>query len=172
VIRDELRAHDPALLEKPSVVAFNKTDLPAAAEAWPAFHGGRQREDTCAVAVSGVTGEGLDVLKAALAELLPPAAELEAPPEPAGVVVHRIDPAADGFIVEREDGAYRVRGRRIERLAAQTNFENEESAERFQRDLARLGIEGELRRAGVQPGDTVRIGRAELEWEPQPWDRK
>ena len=37
VIREELRAHDPALLEKPMLVAFNKVDLPAAAEAWPAF---------------------------------------------------------------------------------------------------------------------------------------
>jgi GTPase len=74
------------------------------------------------------------------------------------------------FVVEREDGAFRVRGRRIERIAAQTNFDNEESAERFQRDLARLGIEDELRRAGVRPGDTVRIGGTELEWEPQPWE--
>ncbi len=37
VIRDELGAHDPALLEKPMLVVFNKLDLPAAREAWPAF---------------------------------------------------------------------------------------------------------------------------------------
>ena len=71
----------------------------------------------------------------------------------------------DGFLVEPEDGAFRVRGRRIERLAAQTDFEIEESAERFQRDLARLGVDAELRRAGVVAGDTVRIGATELEWE-------
>jgi GTP-binding protein len=69
------------------------------------------------------------------------------------------------------DGAYRVRGRRIERLAAQTNFDVDESAERFQRDLARLGIDAELRRAGVAEGDLVRIGATELEWESQPWER-
>ena len=78
---------------------------------------------------------------------------------------------SDGFVVEpEEDGAFRVRGKRIERIAAQTNFDVEESAERFQRDLARLGIDDELRRAGVQPGDTVRIGSTELEWEAQPWE--
>ncbi|MGH2512037.1 MAG: Obg family GTPase CgtA [Candidatus Limnocylindrales bacterium] len=77
----------------------------------------------------------------------------------------------EGFAVEREDdGAFRVRGRRIERIAAQTDFENEESAERFQHDLGRLGIEAELRRRGVAAGDTVRIGRVELEWDRQPWD--
>src|SRR5215218_7478762 len=37
VIRDELAAHDPALLEKPMLVAFNKMDRPAAVEAWPGF---------------------------------------------------------------------------------------------------------------------------------------
>jgi len=77
----------------------------------------------------------------------------------------------DGFVVEREAGAFRVRGRRIERIAAQTDFTNEESADRFQRDLARLGIDAELRRAGVATGDTVLIGGVELEWDQEPWDR-
>ena len=170
VIRDELEAHDPRLLEKPTLVAFNKMDLPAAAEAWPSFRAARTRAGAPVVALSAASGEGIDRLRTALADLLPPASELAAEPEPAGVVVHRLDTMADTFVVEREDGAYRVRGRRIERLAAQTNFDNEESAERFQRDLARLGVEDELRRAGVRPGDTVRIGGTELEWEPQPWE--
>ena len=56
-------------------------------------------------------------------------------------------------------------------MAAQTDFENEESAERFQRELARLGIDTELRRGGISAGDTVRIGATELEWEAQPWER-
>ena len=77
----------------------------------------------------------------------------------------------DGFAVERdEDGAYRVRGQRIERIAHQTNFDVEESAERFQRDLNRLGIEAELRRQGIGAGDLVRIGGTELEWEYDPWE--
>jgi GTP-binding protein len=170
VIRDELRAHDPALLEKPIVVAFNKLDLPAAAAAWPAFRAAREAEGLAVVGLSAETGEGLDRLRAAISALLPDAAEVAAPPEPAGVVVHRIEAMGDWFVVERENGAFRIRGRRIERLAAQTNFDNEESAERFQRDLARLGIDEELRRAGVAAGDTVRIGATELEWEPQPWE--
>ena len=170
VIRDELRAHDPALLEKPIVVAFNKLDLPAAAAAWPAFRAARAAEELAVVGLSAASGEGLDGLRAAISGLLPDAAELAAPPEPAGVVVHRIEGMGDRFVVERENGAFRVRGKRIERLAAQTNFEIEESAERFQRDLARLGIDDELRRAGISAGDTVRIGAMELEWEPQPWE--
>jgi GTPase len=171
VIREELRAHDPALLEKPMLVAFNKVDLSAAQEAWPAFERARRAEGQEAIPIAGATGEGLDTFRARVADLLPSAEELEAPPEPSGVVVHRIEAMTDGFIVERDaDGAFRVRGKRIERIAAQTNFDVEESAERFQRDLAKLGIDTELRRAGVTTGDLVRIGGAELEWERQPWE--
>ncbi len=171
VIRDELRAHDPALLQKPILVVFNKLDRPVAVDAWPAFARARRAGGEDVVAISAVDGTGLEALRGRIAALLPDAAELGAPPEPAGVVVHRIDAIGDGFLVERDaDGSFRVRGKRIERIAAQTNFDVEESAERFQRDLARLGIDDELRRAGVVAGDTVRIGATELEWEAQPWE--
>ena len=172
VIRDELEAHDPKLLEKPILVVFNKFDLPAARETWPAFRKARDRAGQDAITVSAATGEGIPALRERLAAMLPSAEELGAPPEPAGVVVHRIEAMGDGFVVDREADAFRVRGKRIERIAAQTNFEVEESAERFQRDLARLGIDSELRRAGIVPGDLVRIGAAELEWEAQPWEER
>jgi GTP-binding protein len=170
VIRDELAAHDPALLEKPILAVFNKLDLDAARTAWPDFLSAREAAGQDVIGVSAATAEGIEELKARLAELLPSAEELRAPTEPAGVVVHRIEAMRDGFVVSREAEAFRVRGKRIERIAAQTNFEVEESAERFQRDLARLGIEAELRRAGIVPGDLVRIGGSELEWEAQPWE--
>jgi len=170
VIRGELRLHDPALLDKPLVVAFTKIDLLAARRAWPAFAAARCAEGLPAVAISAEQGEGLDTLRAVLADLLPDAEALAAPPEPAGVVVHRLDAAGDAFTVSREDDAFRVRGRRIERLAVQTDFANDESAARFQADLVRLGIDPALRRAGIQPGDPVRIGVVELEWGPEAWE--
>ena len=171
VIREELRAHDPALLDKPMLVAFDKVDLSAAQAAWPAFERARRAEGREVIAIAAATGDGLDGFRGRIADLLPSAEELEAPPEPSGVVVHRIEAMADGFLVERDrDGAFRVRGKRIERIANQTNFDVEESADRFQRDLSRLGVDAELRRAGVTAGDLVRIGGAELEWEPQPWE--
>jgi GTP-binding protein len=171
VIREELHAHDPALLQKPMLIAFNKMDLPAAREAWPAFERARRAEGLDVVALAASTGEGLDAFRARVADLLPSLEDLAEPPEPAGVVIHRIEAMVDGFVVERDpDGAYRVRGKRIERVAAQTNFDVEESAERFQRDLRRLGIDAELRRAGVLAGDLVRIGGTELEWEYDRWE--
>ena len=150
VIRTELAAHDPALLEKPLLVVFNKLDLAAAAEAWPAFRAARQRDGLAVVGIAAAEGRGIA--------------------EPAGVVVHRIEGRGEGFTIDLDaDGVIRVRGRRIERLAAQTNFEVDESAERFQRDLVRLGIDAELRRAGIGSGDAVRFGDVELEWEADAW---
>jgi GTPase len=170
VIRDELGAHDPALLTKPMLVAFNKMDRPLAAEAWPAFRDARVAQGVVAVAISAETGANLVELRERLSRLLPTAEELAEPPEPAGIVVHRLESAGNAFKVAREDGMLVVHGHKIERLAAQTNFDVEESAERFQGELIRLGIDHELRRQGVAPGDMVRIGGSELEWESDAWD--
>jgi GTP-binding protein len=165
VIRDELAARDPALLDKTTIVAANKLDLEPDREVLRAFNLARGREGLEVVQLSASEGIGLRELRSALARLLPADAELGIPAEAAGVVVHRYDPAEEGFVVRRdEDGTWAVAGRRVERLVAQTDFENEESAARFQRELARLGLVDELRRAGVEEGDIVRIGRTELEW--------
>ena len=166
VIRDELEAHDPALLRKPMLVVFNKMDLAEAREAWPAFREVLRGLDVPVLAISADSGEGLDDLRAAVGDLLPDVEGLSEPAESTGVVIHRIEATGDGFAIEREDLAFRVRGKRVERLVTQTNFENEESAERFQRELARNGVDAALRKAGIRPGDAVRIAAVELEWEP------
>ena len=145
----------------------NKIDLEAGLQNSKAFAKARKKEGNEFVAVSAAAGEGHDKLITGLARLLPDADTLSQPGEPAGVVIHRFESGPDVFTVRHEDDAYRVVGKRIERLAAQTNFDNEELAERFQRDLARLGVERELIKAGVEPGDTVKIGAVELEWEPE-----
>ena len=120
---------------------------------------------TCS-ALGGTKGEGVAELRSALAELLPDAETLAHPSEPAGVVVHRIEPLAlRGFEVSREGDGFRVRGKAIERLVHQTDFGRDESAERFQHELSRLGIETALRKAGCRSGDAVWIGEMRLDWE-------
>jgi GTP-binding protein len=169
VIREELRLHDPALLEKPLVVAFNKMDLAGARDAWPAFSSAR-RASAARASPSRPTPATASTLRGLLADLLPtPPAWLPSRSLPSSSIARC---RRDGFTLEREGDAFRVYGRRIERIAAQTNFDVEESAERFQRDLDRLGVDGALRRAGVQPGDTVRIGRVEFEWGADAWQEE
>ena len=172
IIRDELEARDPALLEKTTLVAANKMDLDPDMEMLRAFNEARLHEDLEVVQISAADKVGLTELRSALARLLPDAELLSGPGEAAGVVVHRYDPAQEGFIIAREsDGVWVVEGRRVERLVAQTDFENDKSASRFQRELVKLGLVEKLRVAGVTSGDMVRIGETELEWgaEPGAW---
>jgi GTP-binding protein len=167
VIRGELEEYEPQLVEKVTLVVANKMDLPDARENLTKFQKARARDGLKVVAISAEQRTGIDELIAALAELLPSADELARPAESVGVVVHRFESGPDVFSVQREGEGFRVMGRRIERLAAQTNFDNPESAERFQRDLAKLGVDRELQRAGVSTGDMVHIGAVDLEWDDE-----
>ncbi len=165
IIREELEARDPKLLDKTTLVAANKMDLDPDREMLRAFNEARGHESLEVVQISAADKVGLLELRSALGRLLPDVEELGGAGEAVGVVVHRYDPAEEGYVIEREPGGvWAVEGRRVERLAAQTDFENDESAARFQRELAKLGLVERLREAGVETGDTVRIGDIELEW--------
>jgi GTP-binding protein len=164
-VADELRLHDPALIERPIRHVVTKLDLPEVRERWPDLRDRLQREGARPIGVSSHDGTGLDELRAALADALGEADRQAAVrPKQEEVRVHRFDPLESGWEIVAEGAALRVRGRQIERRAATTDFENEESRERFQRQLERLGIDAELRRRGARPGTMVRIGPAELEW--------
>jgi GTP-binding protein len=68
------------------------------------------------------------------------------------------------FTIEQDEAGWRVRGRKIERLLAMTNFDQPEALDRVQRVLRASGISEALAEAGVQDGDTVYIGNTELSW--------
>jgi GTP-binding protein len=169
IIREELTAHNPALLEKTTLVVLNKIDRQGVRERLEELRTGFSALGLKSIACSalgGALGEGISDLRNELAELLPDAETLALPTEPAGVVVHRIDPiAVSGFEVSRDGDSYRVRGKAIERLVHQTDFARDESAQRFHHELKRQGIESALRKAGCRAGDTVVIGELSLEWE-------
>jgi GTP-binding protein len=95
-----------------------------------------------------------------LAELLKAIPRVEL--MPAEVKVFR--PPEEAFTISYKDGAWRIEGAKLERLAAMTNWELDEAVQRFQRIIARMGVTMALREAGVKEGDTVYIGETELEW--------
>ena len=162
-VRHEIELYDQRLADKPEVVAVNKLDLEAAGQAFPGLKRALEERGRRVVGVSAASSEGVPELLALLREeleRLPPAAATVAP----GVRVYRLAPEEEGWSVEREDDAFVVRGRRVERLAAMTDPDSEEGVELLQRNLSRLGVLAALERAGAEPGSTVRIGPIELEW--------
>jgi len=163
-VAEELRLHDAALTERPMPLVVTKLDLPEARERWPGVRSELRRDGADPIGVSAHDGTGLDALRARLAEALDAAEARVEERGPEEMRVHRFDPLAEGWEVIADGDGYRVRGRRIETAAARTDFDNEESRDRFWRMLERQGIDLELRRRGAGPGTMVRIGETELEW--------
>ena len=69
------------------------------------------------------------------------------------------------FTVERDGTSYRVRGGQVETFIEMMDTDDEAAMEEVYRWLDRRGVRGALRRAGMQPGDRVRIGEATWTWE-------
>ncbi len=165
-VNAELALFDEALAGKPQVVAINKIDETEVSEKLPTIRAAFAEVGVTPMELSAAGGEGvpevLDRVVTVLDELAT-AEPLEAPTAEEPIVL-RPEGQRETFVVEREEGAYRVIGRRIERIVAMTDFENEEGAAHLQHQLKKFGVTGALLKAGVKPGDFVRIGKIELEW--------
>jgi GTP-binding protein len=157
ILIDELERHDPALAERPRLVAVNKADLPGAAEAAASLGAALERPVHL---VSAVTGSGLGALMHAVADLVE-RAERAAPERP-GYLLHR--PVPPGFAVHREGSRWVVTGKAAERAVAFDDLTLPEAADLAARRLARAGVDEALRRAGALPGDEVQIGTVIFEF--------
>lgn len=164
-INSELALFDPQLNEKPQIVAFNKIDMPEALARWPLVekqlqeHGVGSEIKPMPISALAKTNVRELLFKAArvLAELPEEVIEPELP-------VYRMESDPQDFTIQEEAQGWRVSGEAIERAAAMTYWEYDQSVRRFQHILHSLGIDDALRERGVQEGDTVLIGEFELEW--------
>ncbi len=156
VVRTELGAYDPALLTRSTIVVGSKADIAPDVE----VHGALGRD---AIAVSAVTGEGMDGLRERLGAL---AVESRAVAEDRTAYVV-LRPARPRFTVTREGERYRVVGRGVERWVSETDLDDPAKVERLQRRLVKEGVERELVSAGARRGDEVLIGNVAFEFIPE-----
>jgi GTP-binding protein len=164
-INQELAQFSERLAVKPQIVVLNKMDLPDAQAWWPLIQEAMAERGVEAHAISAVSRQGVQTLMQRTFTLLH---TLPLPqPAPEEIALFRPAEQEEAFTIEREEDAWRVRGVRVERVAAMTPFVLPEAVARFQRQLRAMGVVDALDEAGVQPGDTVCIGERELEW--QPW---
>lgn len=168
-INRELREYDEQLAARPQILAFNKIDLPEARERWEAFREQAEAAGYTVFAISAAARRGtkelMQVVSSHLQEIERTEAEHAAElalAEAAGPVLRpRPD---DAFTVTREKGVFIVRGKRVERTVAMTNQQSDESMDRLQVTLEKMGVTRALEEAGVQMGDPVRFGKVELYW--------
>jgi GTP-binding protein len=156
VLRDELAAYDPTLLDRAAIVVGTKADLVDD----PIERARALGSD--ALAVSAVTGFDLDELNARLTSI---AAEAEASAEERRPYVV-LRPGRPRFEVRREGARFRVVGRGVERLVAETDLEDPRQVERLQGRLVKEGVERQLAAAGARRGDEVLIGATAFEFVP------
>ncbi len=156
ILRDELARHDPALAGRPEIVVVSKADL---AEAGPAIEG-LTAAGIDALAMSSVTGEGVDRVMYAVAEEVG-RSEREHP-DGDGFVLYRPSPA--GFEIHRDGDRWVVTGLLAERAVALDDLTKPEAADVAARRLARAGVDDALRRLGAKAGDEVVIGDLSFEF--------
>jgi GTP-binding protein len=164
-INAELALFDEKLAEKPQIVVYNKMDLPHAAGRWDEVRETIEARGHEIMSISAIAQTRVRELIGRVFQILDELPEPEPTPaeEMAVYGIEEEDPLA--FDIERLDAhEWRVSGERIERAAAMTYWEYQESIVRFQRILETLGIYQALIDQGVQQGDVVHIGDAELEW--------
>ena len=162
-INEELALFDSGLARKPQLVVLNKMDLPQAQALWSSVEKAMKAQGQGATSISAVTGEGVKDMLRSVAEMLAGLPEEE--PMTAEIKVFRPIEEGKALTITWEDDAWQVRGAEVERVAAMTNWDLDEAVQRFQRIADAIGLKAALRKAGVQTGDTVRIGEAELEWQ-------
>ena len=160
VVEAELTAYGHGIPELPRLYALNKTDLPEARENLAPL--AQALAPARSLPVSAASGDGVDALNK---ELFSRVAERDAA-APAAPAERRIAFKGSGreWSVEKVPEGFRVTGERVERLAGGIDWTSPEASAYFHRMLARTGVERELRKQGVKEGDTVRIGKLELEW--------
>ena len=161
-IDTELAAYGHGLRDRPEIVALNKIDLAEARDKVPALVEALAAQGRETMALSAATGEGVDRLAKRLFTLTPPRERSE--PEAAPERRIAFQGSARDVHVSKEGQAYRVKGDSIERLATGIDWDSGEASAYFHRMLQRNGVERQLRALGVKEGDTVKIGKLDLEW--------
>ncbi len=165
-IMKELKAYDPKLLEKPQVIAANKTDAIYGDEneIITSLRKEFEKEGIEVFPISAVSGKGLKELLYKVKELLS-----KCPKEPV-IYEPEFDPSLrffenEPYTVEiAEDGAYVVEGPKIDKMLGYTNIDSEKGFLFFQRFLKEQGILEELEKLGIEDGDTVRMYGNEFDY--------
>jgi GTP-binding protein len=164
-INSELALFDPQLGEKPQIVVLNKMDNPEVEQKLAGLQKKFKKRGYQLLDISALARTNLTDLMWKAAQLLRETPEPEKPVA-TGIPVYRPEEDARDFTISKDDdGNWRVKGKAIERAAAMTYWEMEESIRRFQRLMETLGVDDALRKAGVENGETVCIGNFELEWQ-------
>jgi GTP-binding protein len=165
ILESELEQHSLAFRDRPRIYAFNKADITENRERFAELAAALQP----AWMISAATHEGLDLLLEALwieveksrQRTLDDAEAAKDAPEPDREYTYEAP-----FQITRIPEGFEVEGRRPIQAVQMTDFDNEEAIVHLQLRLRKMGVFKALKRMGAQPGQTVRIGGVDLDYQP------
>jgi GTP-binding protein len=154
ILLGELERYQPDLLDRPRLAVIGKMDLAEAAEALSSMPD--------AIGLSSLTGDGLTEFLHLVAAMVEESRRVS--PDRPGYLLHR--PVEDDFAVKRDGPGWIVEGRAALRAVAFADLTVASAAAMAADRLRKLGVDKALEAAGAAPGDTVRIGELEFEFQP------
>ena len=173
-INHELASYNLRLMERPQIIVANKMDMPEAEENLKVFKEKLAKEQNDELdepipvfPISGVSRKGIDALLSATADWLEVTPEFPLYEEEIDqdVVEYNFVDDEPEFTIERQpDTSWVLYGDKLEKLFKMTNFDHDETAMRFARQLRSMGVDEALRARGAKDGDIVRIGEFEFEF--------
>lgn len=158
VVRKELAAYNPEILQKQEIIALNKID---ALDEEEKIKIKIKQIFPEAIYISAVTGEGLEQLKQILSQIQPDEIkEFETQDNEENIKNN------DNFNLkfDSQKGFYKIESPVVEGLVRVTDFKNKESVEHLFKQLKKVNIFEELENCGIKTGDTVLIGNREMIW--------
>lgn len=162
VINNELASYKCDLLKRPQIIIANKMDVENASKNLEEFK--KKLPDALIYPVSCYTKEGLEPVLYKIRDILDVTPNFELYSEDDYLIEYNFTPEEEKFTIEKIDGVYNVTGIALQHIFERTDFTSYEATTRFARQLKFMGIDEELRRLGVQNGDTVRIFSYEFEF--------
>ncbi|MCM3134508.1 GTPase ObgE [Paenibacillus polysaccharolyticus] len=169
-INDELRLYNPALAERPQVVAANKMDMPDSEANLEQFlqQVREVKPDIEVMPISSLTRQGIQELLYRAADLLdqiPDEPEVEEVAELSERKVYSLEKKEDeGFRIVRENDTFIVESAKIDRMMKRMQLNSHEAILKLARTLRHMGVDDELRKRGAVEGTIVRIGDFEFEF--------
>ncbi len=163
-IQNELKSYKVDLTNRPMLLAMTKTenideDILADQATQLSEAAGHDNIHV----ISSLTKNGVDeLLKSAYTEVeMYRTLEAEEDTDDDQMKVIDLNKQADSWKVEERDGVMVITGRKIEKFARRTDFENEQAVGRLWDIMKKMGVMRELKRRNIENDTVIQFGRHE-----------
>ncbi len=163
LVNRELELYDRSLVRKKQLVVINKVDLPEAREKLSEIIRIFARKGYSPDFISALTGEGVEGLLNKISRQLAkePLPEIA---ETAGSKVFKPEPAKAGLVITQQKDGFEIKDPGLERIIEGSQVGDSEVRRQIWRLVKNKGGFKLLEKAGVKPGDVIRLGSFEWRW--------